>query len=245
MKLKFKTLLIMGLMTILTVAFAGCADKPNGGDDADNYGTLTIEEPTVYITESKAYTFSEIKPVFSNPDKAELLTYTYDTDDIKIENGIVKPVKRQDKRVNVRAKSEHFNVVFGVEVKYLHFEGQIYNVSEYKQAIDSRITQCKAVTADTTLFIGDSFMDEYFIGGYMQTYARDKEIICAGIGGTTSYQWEAVYKKIIGATAPKNIVLNLGVNNFYNGRYMAEDTIDSLKRLFMFLHSSYPSSNIY
>lgn len=91
MKLKFKTLLIMGLMAILTVAFAGCADKPNGGDDTDNYGTLTIEDPTVYITESKAYTFSEIEPVFSNPDKAESLTYTYDTADIKIENGIVIP----------------------------------------------------------------------------------------------------------------------------------------------------------
>lgn len=245
MKLKFKTLFITVLTAILTVAFAGCADKPNGGDDTDHYGTLTIEDPTVYITESKAYTFSEVEPVFSNPDKAELLTYTYDTADIKIENGIVIPLKRGDKRVNVRAKSEHFNVVFGVEVKYLRFEGQMYNVSEYKQAIDSRITQCKAVTADTTLFIGDSFMDEYFIGDYMQTYARDKEIICAGIGGTTSYQWEAVYKKIIGATAPKNIVLNLGVNNFYNGRYMAEDTTDSLKRLFMLLHSSYPSSNIF
>lgn len=246
MKLKFKTLLIMGLMAILSAAFVGCADKkPNGGENPDDYGTLTIEDTTVYITESKAYTFSEIEPVFSNPDKAELLTYTYDTADIKIDNGIVIPLKREDKRVNVRAKSEHFNVVFGVEVKYLRFEGQVYDTSEYEQAIASRTEQCKSVNKDTTLFIGDSFMDEYFIGDYMQKYARDKEIICAGIGGTTSYQWESVYKTIMGATAPKNIVLNLGVNNFYNGRYMAEDTTDSLKRLFMLLHSSYPSSNIY
>ncbi len=245
MKLKFKALIAIGLTLALSAAFAGCTDNPGGGENNDDYGTLTIEDPTVYITESKAYTFAEIEPIFSKPDKAEQLAYTYDTGDIKIENGVVTPLKRADKRVNVRAKSENFNVVFGVEIKYLRFEGQIYNTSEYESAIASRIEQCKAVTKDTTLFIGDSFIDEWFIGDYMQTYAQDKEIICAGIGGTTSYQWEAAYRKIMGATAPKNIVLNLGVNNFYNGRYMAEDTIDSLTRLFMFLHSSYPASNIY
>ena len=246
MKLKFKTLIVLGLMAVFWAALVGCSDeKPNGDVSSDDYGTLTIEDVTVYITESKDCTFAEIEPVYSKSDKAETLTYTYTATDIKIENNIVTPLKRQDKKVNVRAKSEHFNVVFGVEVKYLRFAGQNYNTSEYEQAITSRTEQCKAVTNDTTLFIGDSFMDEYFIGDYMKTYSPGKEIICAGIGGTTSYQWEAVYKKIIGTTAPKNIVLNIGVNNFYNGRYMAEDTTDSLKRLFMLLHSSYPSSNIY
>jgi len=246
MKFKWKALLIAGVMAVSVAAFAGCTGgKPNGPDDSENgaYGTLSIDDEKVYITENRACTFAELNPVFSVPDKAEELTYTYETEYIKIENEIVTPVKRANKVVNVRAKSEHFNVVFKVEVEYLHFTDSLYNCDNYPVA--AREETCKAVKADTTLFIGDSFMDDYYIGTYMGTYAADKEVMNAGMSKTTSYHWEASYKRIIGSTAPKNIVMHIGTNNFYDEHDMVEDTEESLKRLFMFMHSSYPTSKIY
>jgi hypothetical protein len=72
----------------------------------------------VFITQDRSCTFAEIQPVFSKPEKAESLTYTYDTSSIKIEGNTVTPIKRENKEVNVRAKSEHFNVVFKVEIEF-------------------------------------------------------------------------------------------------------------------------------
>ena len=224
MKLNWKTLLMAVLMSVSVAAFAGCGDKKDPDDGGTNnqtedYGTLTIADVKVCITDDRACTFAEIVPVFSKPDKAETLTYTYDTSEIRIENGIVTPLKRIDKKVNVRAKSEHFNVVFGVEVERLRFGDSMYDVTR--------------------------FPDDYFIGDYMSTYSSDKVVLNAGMSSTTSYHWEAAYRQIIGATAPKNIVLHVGTNNFYDMHDLADETEESLTRLFMLIHSSYPASNIY
>ncbi len=248
MKLKWKALLMSGVVALSLGAFVGCGggnpDDTGKGNDGSAYGTLTIEDEKVYITENNAYTFVELNPVFSNPDKAETLTYKYDTDYIKIENQTVTPVKRADKVVNVRASSEHFNVVFKVEVEYLRFTDSMYNCDTYPVA--AREETCKAVNANTTLFIGDSFMDDYYIVEYMATYSAGKEVLNAGMSSTNTYHWEASYKKIIGSTAPKNIVMHIGTNNFYDPpHYMVEDTEESLTRLFMLMHSSYPTSKIY
>lgn len=174
MKFKWKTLIPAVIMTVSVAAVAGCGQTNPPGDGKTNgetadYGTLTIADEKVYITADKACTFAEINPVFSKPDKAEELKYTYDTSEIKIENGIVTPLRRADIEVNVRAKSEHFNVVFKVEVEFLKFEGNLYDLGNFPVAV--RADKCKAVTADTTLFIGDSFMDDGFIGEYMHTYS--------------------------------------------------------------------------
>ena len=248
MKLNWKTLLMAVLMSVSVAAFAGCGDKKDPDDGGTNnqtedYGTLTIADVKVCITDDRACTFAEIVPVFSKPDKAETLTYTYDTSEIRIENGIVTPLKRIDKKVNVRAKSEHFNVVFGVEVERLRFGDSMYDVTRFPVSV--RAATCKAVTADTTLFIGDSFMDDYFIGDYMSTYSSDKVVLNAGMSSTTSYHWEAAYRQIIGGAAPKNIVLHVGTNNFYDMHDLADETEESLTRLFMLIHSSYPASNLY
>ncbi len=252
MKRKWKALLLIVATVCMLAAFAGCAKGQSGGstgatEPSSDYGELRIADLTVYINSNKIGTFAEIQPVFTKPEKAEELTYTYDTEELKIEGNVVTPLKRADKTVNVKAKSEHFEVVFKVNVEYIRFTGseasQLYDITEYPVA--ARAETCKAVTADTTLFIGDSFMDDYFIGDYMKAYAKDKEVLNAGMSSTTSYHWEAAYSQIIGETAPKNIVLHIGTNNFYDAKDGVEDTEASLIRLLTFIHNSYPTSNIY
>lgn len=246
----------LGLLLAMGFACTACGesvDKDNtGGDKTDGeavYGELTIEDVKVYINDDKNYTFAEIEPVFSLPEKAEELTYTYDAKALKIENNVVTPAKRIDKSYKVTAKSEHFEADFRVEVEYLRWTGEeatyadFFDVSKYPVA--SRAIACKAVNENTTLFIGDSFMDSAFIGDYMKTFAEGKEVLNAGMSSTTSYHWERAYKEIIGATAPKNIVLHIGTNNFYDLHDAEEDTQESLKRLMMYLHTSYPASEIF
>jgi len=249
MKFNWKTLFLAGIMAVSVAAFAGCTNgsEDNGGKTESDYGELCIEDLTVYINSNKGTTFAEISPVFTKPEKKETLTYTYDTEYLNIQDNIVTPLLREDKTVNVRAQSEHFNTVFKVDVEYVRFTGKgassLYDCSNYP--VDERTVTCRAVTSNTTLFIGDSFMDSYFIGDYMKEYAKDKDVLNAGISSTTTYHWEASYAKIIGTTAPKNIVMHIGTNNFYDTMDSVDNTEESLQRLFMFMHNSYPTSNIY
>lgn len=161
------------------------------------------------------------------------------------------PIRREATKVNVRAKSEHFNVVFGVEIEYIRYSGpdatmtDLFDTSRFSGNIISSQEKCKNLTADTTLFIGDSFMDDYFIGEYMQTYSADKKVLNAGISSTTSYHWESKFAEIIGDVAPKNIVLHIGTNNFYDAHDSVSFTEASLERLMMYLHTTYPTSKIY
>ena len=224
------------------LGMAGCSEEGGGG-------SLSIEDVTVYIDSAGHYTFAELEPAFSDPDKAEEIAYTYDESSIRIENGVVIPVKNVSKTVNVRAESEHFQTEFHVEVWAIRLSGAsnpLYDVSAFSDGISRGQEKCaESLTQDTTVFIGDSFMDDGYIGEYMQTFAAGKDLITAGISSTTSFHWEAVYSDIIGENAPKNIVIHVGTNNFYDEKSSIEATQTGLSRLFMYLHTSYPSSHIY
>ncbi len=220
---QFYKLSALGLLLVMGISCAACGGE--SGSSENSYGNLAIEDVKVYINADKNYTFAEINPIFTVPEKAEELTYTYDATALKIENNVVTPVKRADSTYEVTAKSEHFETAFKVEVEYLRWTGEDASLADF--------------------FLGDSFMDNTFIGDYMSTYATDKEVLNAGMSSTTSYHWERAYKEIIGATAPKNIVFHIGTNNFYDLRDAEEDTQESLKRLMMYVHTSYPASNIY
>ena len=83
MKLKFKAVLAAAVTALTICAFAaGCTDKPEENNTPD-YGTLSIDDLKVFITQDRSCTFAVIQPVFSKPEKSESLTYTYDTSSIK------------------------------------------------------------------------------------------------------------------------------------------------------------------
>ena len=242
----FNKVIAVAFLAAVSVVFAACGE---GGGTENGYGSLSIGDVKVYINEDKNYTFAEIEPVFTDAEKAETLTFAYDETALKIENNVVTPKKRTDETYSVTAKSEHFEATFNVEVEYLRWTGaeaqyaERFDVSSYP--VDVRAQTCAAVNENTTLFLGDSFMDDYFIGDYMETFAADKEALNAGISSTTSYHWEYAYKRIIGSAAPKNIVFHIGTNNFYDLHDDVQSTKESLCRLMMYLHTSYPTSNLY
>lgn len=237
--------------------FAGCSGTPQGDKIPQEYGEMTIENVSVSIDQNKNSTFAVIDPVFSIEEKAEPLRYVYDTSYLNIsENGVVTACKRENKTVNVRAEclhdEQHFRTVFSVEIKYIPYDGAGANpLYELKKAsgealpVELRTEHCKAVRTTTTLLIGDSFMDTDFIGEYMSTWAEGKDVLNAGMSSSSSYHWERTYSQIIGGTAPKNIAVHIGTNNFYDFRDTLQGTEESLVRLFSMMHVSYPSANLY
>lgn len=246
---------MIAIMAFGSFAFVGCSnstpvESSKSESSINDYGELCIEDLKVVIDQNKHSTFAEIDPIFTKPEKAEELVYVYDTSYLSIINNIVTPLRREDTKVNVRAKSEHFNVVFAVEIEYIRYSGDeasndFYDTSRFTGKISSGKERCENLTEDATLFIGDSFMDDDFIGDYMKTYGADKKVMNAGISSTTSYHWEVKYAEIIGNVAPKNIVFHIGTNNFYDAHDIVSFTESSLTRLMMYAHTSYPTSKIY
>ena len=75
-----------------------------------DYGTLTISDITGLMTTSNP---AKIRAVFSVPSRAEEITYTFEGNDIKIENGYVTALVG-GKTVEVTAKTEHHETTFTV-----------------------------------------------------------------------------------------------------------------------------------
>lgn len=97
----------------------------------------------------------------------------------------------------------------------------------------------------TTLFLGDSFFDRrYFWTDFEEVFAG-KDAFCAGIGSTTTYEWEELFSKYFAAVPPKNLIVNLGTNNFYDVHDSAETVQQNLKRLLKLFRTSLSETNIY
>ena len=101
--------------------------------------------------------------------------------------------------------------------------------------------------AKTTVFIGDSFFDVASWSWYdFYTDYEGKDALALGISSSTSYDWENFYlNDMFEGMAPKNLVVNIGTNNFYDDHRTMQDTVRDLERLFTCLHAAMPDTQIY
>jgi lysophospholipase L1-like esterase len=220
-----------------------------------DYGDLQIDDLTVFINSNGLSTFATIDPVFTNEDAKEELTYTVlgsNASIINLSNNIVKATKKVNDLVTIKASSKHFETTFNVDVVYHDYNDNSsplyskFDTSRFNTTISSNMYKCRInLTSDDTLFIGDSFTDDYFILNFLNDWGVNLHVLSAGIGSTTSYHWEAKFDKIIGDKSPKNIVYHIGTNNFYDLKDNVEGTVSSIKRLLMYTKEKHPTSNIY
>ncbi len=95
------------VITALLVA-AACFSVAACGGKKEDYGTLTIQDMTLVQGES-----SNVIYQFSDPDKAEEITYSFDGNDIDIKNDTVTALVG-GKTVEVTAKTAHHETTFTV-----------------------------------------------------------------------------------------------------------------------------------
>ena len=146
------------------------------------------------------------------------------------------------------ASAEGYSETYSVTVKSVSKTGKKWELDSDKTSY-SNVLKSKwnsdGNDGKTTLFIGDSFFDvRHFWTNFYDTYAG-KDAICAGISGSTSYDWEQYAQTFLSHTAPKNIVMHMGTNNFYDDHDSAGTATESLQRMFTVIHSVLPEANIY
>ena len=215
------------------------------GFDRGAYGTLTIDDVTVM----PGYAESRLHIAFSDPSKAEPLTYSYDTSSISIdeEAGTVSGTK--EGTYSVEAISDHFYATFEVIVSEPDFSDSYYDTDRFASTISSRAAEWEQnASGSTTVFIGDSFFDPWGWADFYSDYAG-YDVKLLGISSTTSCHWEEIlYEDMIfkpDTAVPANFVVNIGTNNYYDSKMEQTDALASIQRMFLILHQKFPDAKIY
>lgn len=196
-----------------------------------DYGTLTVENLFLYVN----YAGKAPKYSFSKPEYEEAITYEFDSQDIKYENGVFEAINGE-KSIKVTAKTTHHTDVF-----------RIYTLNDtYEAKVATRESEFVeyGMQKHGTVFIGDSFFDTQFWSNFYTTFAR-KNVFTSGISATQTTDWERFAERIIYPFEPDNIVMHCGTNNIFDGKNDAATTIKDTKRLLTQLHDNLPNTKIY
>ncbi len=212
-------------------------------------GYLIIRDVYAWID----YPVSDFYPQFTKIENTEDLTYTYNTNGL-----VIDPEKQTVKALQagtyeVTASSESFCTTFTVYAEAVDKADVgnngmlLYDPERYTDQEEDRITQWNQSgnPGETTLFIGDSFFDTSYWSNFYTQYYTDKDALCLGIAGSTTYDWELWASQWLKETAPKNIVIHIGTNNLYDSGDRLDEAVSALRRLFTVMHYELPDVHIY
>ena len=245
--MKFKRMIsVLAAAGTAASMLAGCAGRAPSGNE-NGYGTLTISDTYAWID----YPASEFTPIFSVPEKAEELTYSYDESLIQLspEDRTVKALAEGTAEVTVT--SEHFSTTFYVYCEQVDTTDEAFQLKTDRFDAEARAQNFEFDWAanghddQTTIFIGDSFFDISFWSTFFTDYYAGKDALIWGIGSTTSYTWETLTTRLLANIAPRNLCMHIGTNNIYDLERTAGETLSSLQRMFTLMHDALPDAKIW
>lgn len=204
-----------------------------------DYGTVKFNDIYVYDND---YDHVTIRPIFSNEDLGskeifeyevmnESICYIEDNQVIYLSEGMTKVI----------AKSEHLNGTFVVHAKKNY--DFISKANQHHKRVGNSYND------GDTLFLGDSFFEFWQNGtGISKTFNEvfaDYKVFNIGISATTTHDWRAMNYKIVSLTSPKNIVVNIGINNVDDDHEIGVQCANNIKMMLMDYLEEFPQTNIY
>lgn len=221
--------LVEGTQTVVTAYSEHFRTTFNATVTID-YGKVKSKDITVY----KNYEGVAPDLTFTKPNRAEELTYTFDGNDIKYENGKFVALNI-NKTVTVTGKSEHFETTFKVSTKEFDFENRVvayenaWNVNKYK---------------GQTVYLGDSFFDAQFWSNFYTLFAK-KDVLQQGISATTVTDWMLFAQRLIYPQEPKEIVMHLGTNDMFDDKLTNTQNLENILLFFGQIYERLPEVKIY
>lgn len=198
------------------------------------------------------YPASDISPVV-NVDGDAKVKYTTTSDIISIEGNYVTALKTGN--AEVTAEIDGYTTTFAVTCRavdrsdpkyyYVFPNGADWGWRQKAQQRRAEYNQ-KGTDGKTTVFIGDSFFDIDFFSSFYSFYPSSTyDALCHGIGGTTSNTWEMMLDDYFDGINPKNAVVQLGNNNYYNDGATVDEIAEDLQRFLTYMHGKMPNTQIY
>ena len=204
-----------------------------------NYGKVTIDDIKVF---SNGFDGVELNFHFTNPDVCENEVFDYicaDDSVCYIDENRVYFLK--EGFVRIKAQSEHLSASFNVTCQNYNFTSQS----------NSHINRLKNNFKDgDTLFLGDSFFEFWRnktgISENFDTAFAEYAVFNIGISATTSHHWRAINVKMAELDIkPKNIVINIGINNVDDDKESSKQCSTAVIALINDYLEMFPEANIY
>ena len=227
-------------------------EEPTVEPTVDPTSTEPVVQKTVEFAPMHLYAdlpTLEIRPLFSHPEMSEEEHFTYTIDDERIatiEGNLVTYINPG--RAIVKCVSETFSTQF---VLFTH-EG----FATVGGPLATEYTNLKARYGNhvqkegSTIFIGDSFFQFWRDGtggALFSTDFKGKNAVNLGINGTTTHHWRAMWRHYLkdNLVAPKNIVINIGINNVDDNSEDGKNAGRNVRMLIEDIHETFPETLIY
>ena len=215
--------------------------------DTTDYGKVFFK--TIYVyADAYGNNFDGvlIRPTFTIPEAAknEVFEYEIANEDIcYIENDRVYSLGFNGS-TKVTAKSQH------LKGSFLVYSSDHYNNAQAFGTAKSLANKAKnATNQGTTLFVGDSFFEFWRnktgIDENFATAFSGYDVANVGISGTQAREWRSLVGKLIDPYEPKNLVLNIGINDVDDNSEDGESTAEYIMNLCKDIWVSNPNCNIY
>lgn len=239
-----KLLVFASLLLLFSCGQVQSSEDISTSSSSEEIDYGTVEFSSIYVYKND-YDGVKIQPLFSNPISCENVEFTYVVEDESIceidEDNCVYYLSKGNTKVT--ATSEYFE-----EATFYVYAVESYPRSSNFYSKRNEVTN--NVNENTTLFLGDSFFEFWKNGtNKVKTLAEefpDYDICNIGISATTSHEWRAAYNKILSSMdSPKNIVVNIGINNVDDMYETGYECARNVEALLLDLTTYFPESNIY
>ncbi len=233
------------VVILLVLCLVGCGGQQNSTPEPPS---TAVQAPSPGITVEDVNTWLNYPPspiVFQITGTEETLVLDYDTEKLAIdlENMTVQALKTG--KHTVTATAGELTTTFTVNCTEIDRTDWDFYEKEYASGLKKQYSENKT-QGTATAFIGDSFLHPGFFSSF-QRLLGGKNAYCFGICGSTAEDWEnyLLEDMIFSDIAPKNLVISLGTNDFYNDAKSQKRVAGDLQRLFLLLHEEMPDTQIY
>lgn len=245
----------LALMFIVPLLLAGCNNNTTSSESSINsvsssssavidYGTVKFDNIYLY---PDGYDGVKIRPYFSNEEVKDLVEFTYTIED--------ESVCEMDEDNTFWFKSEGSTKVTVTsdyyEEDYFFVMCQKTMMPEFVfgTAKDMTRSTLNNYTDGASLFVGDSFFQFWRDGTTgVERFSKSFEglnVFNIGISASTTHDIRAMYQNTISLTNPKNIIVNIGINNVDDDSESGIKCFRNVKSLVDDYLEYFPETNVY
>ena len=243
----------LALLFIIPLLMTGCNKQTSSQTSISesssssvviDYGKVTFDD--IYLFPD-GYDGVKIRPYFSNDEVKDLVEFTYTVEDesiCEIDDENVAWFKEVGS-TKVTVSSDYY------EDDYFFVKCQNTMMPEFvfSTAKDMNRSTLNNYQDGASLFVGDSFFQFWRDGTTgVEKFSKSFEglnVFNIGISASTTHDIRAMYQNTVSLTNPKNIIINIGVNNVDDDSENGLKCFRNIRALVDDYLEYFPETNVY
>lgn len=243
----------LALLFIIPLLMSGCnkqtssqtsISESSSSSAVIDYGKVTFDD--IYLFPD-GYDGVKIRPYFSNEEVEDLVEFTYTVEDESIceidEDNLLWFKEVGSTKVTV--SSDYYeDDYFFVKCQNTMMPEFVFNTAK-----DMERSTLNNYTDGASLFVGDSFFQFWRDGTTgVERFSKSFEglnVFNIGISASTTHDIRAMYQNTVSLTNPKNIIVNIGINNVDDDSENGVKCFRNIKALVDDYLEYFPETNVY